>query len=316
MGCHQHLFSIVASLFFLSANVSQGEEVSLEAKVEKESALSSIEVLGLQEMHAAIEEEINYAKEELMQANALAIEPQQSLAGFIELETAPLLQQAVIEEINEIIASQPSSENTFSLTNPVSIVQLPLLEEVSINAQTSVVPAVISSDHQETCIKLAAQESEAQQIPPADSVARQAADVAAYETLQISGEEKQIIGKILTTMADSNVVSLWFQRKELESMGQQIHHIHPIRFLGTVFSNQRLVNAMHYIHQNKFKWEGFIEGFSERLKQEVILNNIHPYISGLANHINVNAEDIRKFFDKRNYEGLVLFLINAKIVYR
>lgn len=310
MGSHQYLFSIVASLFFLSANVSQSEEVALEVNVEKESALSSIELLDMQEMHAAIEEEINSGKDELMQANALKIEPEQSLAGFIEIETAPLLQQSFIEEVNDTIASQPSSENTLGLTNLAPLAQMSLLEEVSPDAQTPVVPTVLSSDHQKNNAGLGKEPID-QQASPADLAA-----LAAYDALQITGEEKQIIGKILTTMAESNVVSLWFQRKELESMGQQIHHIHPIRFLGTVFSNQRLVNALHYIRQNKFKWDGFIEGFSERFKQEAILNNIHPYISGLANHINVNAEDIRKYCDKRNYEGLIIFLINAKISYR
>jgi len=133
-----------------------------------------------------------------------------------------------------------------------------------------------------------------------------------YETLHISTEDRQKIGAILVTMAENNVFKLLFEKKRLERLGYEVNHVHPIRFLGTVFSDPRLVHCLRKIRTSGFKWDGFIDGFSQRFKQEVKAGNIDKYIPSFAASLGVNPEDVQAYVNYRDYEGLVLFLLEKK----
>lgn len=138
------------------------------------------------------------------------------------------------------------------------------------------------------------------------------ASVNFYDRLTITAEEKQKISKILTTMADNSVFQLLFERKYLERLGQEVHHVHPIRFLGTIFQDPRLVNCMFTIRMSGFKWGGFIDGISERLKGEIRAGNVDLYIPGFAESLGIKAADIQAYINARDIEGLVLFLMEKK----
>lgn len=133
-----------------------------------------------------------------------------------------------------------------------------------------------------------------------------------YDRIPVTGEEKQKIGTILTTMAENSVFQLLFERKFLERLGQEVHHVHPIRFLGTIFSDPRLVHCMYVIRMSGFKWGGFMDGISERLRGEIKAGNVNIYIPGFAQQLNLRAEDIQAYINQRDIEGLVLFLMEKK----
>ncbi len=130
-----------------------------------------------------------------------------------------------------------------------------------------------------------------------------------YEQLPITQEEKQKIANILTTMAENNVFKLLFEKKRLERLGHEVNHVHPVRFLGTVFNDPRLVYCMHRIRSSGFKWGGFIDGFSQRFKQELNAGNVNAFIPGLAETLNIPASDIQGYIDHSDIEGLIIFLM-------
>jgi len=134
-------------------------------------------------------------------------------------------------------------------------------------------------------------------------------EITPYDTLPISVEDKEKISKILLTMSENSIFKLLFEKKRLERLGQEVNHVHPIRFLGTVFTDPRLIHALHRIRRSGFKWDGFMDGFSERLMQEVKAKNVNQYIPGLAQTLRVRAEDIQAYINYRDFEGLVLFLL-------
>jgi len=127
--------------------------------------------------------------------------------------------------------------------------------------------------------------------------------------LPITEDEKGIIDYIITTMAEKNVIKLALMRKTMEKKGDKIHHVHPFRFLEHVFSNPKLKSCMHKIRKSGFKWDGFIDGFSKKMKEEAQKNNLLPYVSALARALNVNPDQIANFIYKKDYEGLVKFFM-------
>lgn len=134
----------------------------------------------------------------------------------------------------------------------------------------------------------------------------------AYEKLPISPVEKQKIGNILITMAENNVFQLLFEKKRLEKLGRDINHVHPIRFLGAVFSDPNLVNCMYEIRRSGFKWDGFIDGFSQRFKEELRNKNIEAYIPGFAASLGLEEKKVMSYVKSVDFEGLVLHLMENK----
>lgn len=134
------------------------------------------------------------------------------------------------------------------------------------------------------------------------------AKVNAYETLLLSIDEREKIAEILITLAENNVFQLLFQKKRLERLGHEIHHVHPMRFMGTVFSDPRLVYCMRCIRRSSFKWDGFLDGFVERIKDEAKAGNLNDYVPGLAETLHLKQHDLQGFVDQKNFEGLIVYL--------
>lgn len=130
-----------------------------------------------------------------------------------------------------------------------------------------------------------------------------------YESLPITAEEKHLISKLLTTMAENNIFMLLLEKKRLEKIGGRIHHVHPLRFLGTVFTDSSLTSCMREIRKSKFKWEGFMDGFTERMRDEARRDQLAPYIPGFAKAVDRNPEQIMSYIQGSDFENLVKFLL-------
>jgi len=133
-----------------------------------------------------------------------------------------------------------------------------------------------------------------------------------YDTLLITPSEKQKIGQLLSTMANNSVFKLLFEKKRLERLGHDVNNVHPIRFIGTVFSDPRLVYCMRRIKSSGFKWDGFIDGFSQRFRKEIREGNIDVYLPSFAEALNVSLQDVQAYVNYKDFEGLVIYLMEKK----
>jgi len=148
-----------------------------------------------------------------------------------------------------------------------------------------------------------------QQGAPGTADAVDAESLELFFTLPIDDKEKELISTIITTMAEKNILRLGLMRKTMEKKGKKIHHVHPFRFLGYVFSNPHLKSSMHKIRKNGFKWDGFIDGFSKKMKEEANKDNLMRYVPGFCHFLNINQADVIHYIKKRDFEGLVKFLL-------
>jgi len=141
----------------------------------------------------------------------------------------------------------------------------------------------------------------------------------AYSQLLITDEEIQIIYEIIDTIAKSNVAKLLVNQSEMEEKGRKISQVHPMKFLGVVFSNPHLKKCMAKIHDgaflNSFKWSGFFDGssnqkgFAQKMDEEAKKNNLLKYVPGFAKAVKASPDQIRVFILKKEWEKLVKYLI-------
>lgn len=133
----------------------------------------------------------------------------------------------------------------------------------------------------------------------------------AWPELACSEEDRTNIYEIVSTVAEKNKLSLLFQQSYLREKGAQINHVHPLKFLGVIFSNPHLKTCMFYIWDDYFKRNSFMADLSAALTREADKGKLHPYLSDFSKEVGVPAEAIKSYFDSRDWENFVLFLIQS-----
>ncbi len=135
------------------------------------------------------------------------------------------------------------------------------------------------------------------------------ADITDFNQLPLHDWEKQTIAHIVTTMAEKNVFQLLLEKKDMEKRGKRINHVHPLRFIGYVCSDLKLKRSLRLVRKNTFKWDGFIDGFAGRMREESGRNNLIRFLPGFAELVGVEPSDIMPYIQRLDCDGLVRFLI-------
>ena len=132
-----------------------------------------------------------------------------------------------------------------------------------------------------------------------------------FYQLPLLEEDKKNIQIIIKTMAEKGLVKLLLERRYLEKKGDQVNYIHPLRFIGYIFSDEKLKNCMRQIKTSRFKWNEFIKGFSRRMDEEYTLDNLIRFIPEFVEQVHVqHPERIEDFIRKKSWEEFVADLLN------
>lgn len=112
-------------------------------------------------------------------------------------------------------------------------------------------------------------------------------------------------------MAENGKLSLLFKQSQLKEMGAQINHVHPLKFLSSIFADPYLKSCMAYVWDDYFKKNGFLDGLAPSLTREAEKGKLTQYLSEFAAEVGVKEADLRPYFDVKDWENLVLFLIQS-----
>lgn len=122
--------------------------------------------------------------------------------------------------------------------------------------------------------------------------------------------EKKIIYRSFTIMAEKNVVQLALIKKEMEKKGKKVNHVHPLRSIGYLCSDPHLKKCMRTIRKSSFKWDAFIDGYSKRMREEALKDNLLPHVPGLARQVGGDPHKIAHYIHHHDYEGMVKYLVD------
>ncbi|HSX26946.1 MAG TPA: hypothetical protein VLE89_08085 [Chlamydiales bacterium] len=132
-----------------------------------------------------------------------------------------------------------------------------------------------------------------------------------YKDLICTEQDKANIYEIITTLSENGKLSLLFKQDHLKQLGTQINHVHPLKFLSTIFSNPRLRYCMYDIFDDYFKRNGFMDGLGPSLQKESEKGKLDPLLSDFAKEVNVAPELLRPHFQARDWENLVRKLMQS-----
>ena len=136
-----------------------------------------------------------------------------------------------------------------------------------------------------------------------------------YQQLTVSKDQILVISKMIQTIGDTYLVSLYFKQAELIEMGEKIENVHPLKFLETILNNPVIKKSMLDIKSSNLKWNGFLKGdkdspgFIDKCQQEDNLGNFAPYIKDFCRAVNVDSQNVLSLFEAREWEKLISFLV-------
>ncbi len=143
-----------------------------------------------------------------------------------------------------------------------------------------------------------------------DGEEEQTYENVSFYCLPLHQWEKKVIEKIISSMAEKSLAQLLIDKKEMEKKGDQIHHVHPLRFLGFAFSQTYLKTCMKQFRTNSFKWNNFIDGLSQKMKEEAACDNLLKHLEGFCEFLQVDYSSVLDYAQKGHYEGMVDYLLS------
>lgn len=132
-----------------------------------------------------------------------------------------------------------------------------------------------------------------------------------FASLPVTEEERKHIRYIIETVGKTSAIMLPFHAETLEDLGQRVQHVHPLRFLETIFVDPYLKKCMASIRDSFFKWRNFLAGFSKRIEEEHANDHVIPYLMGFCKRVKADPDQVRVLVQKKQWEALVAYLIEG-----
>lgn len=127
---------------------------------------------------------------------------------------------------------------------------------------------------------------------------------------ELKPDEKADIRYIITFLANKSLLSIAGHKGALEQKGDRIDHIHPLRFLLTVFTDEELKVGIRNIRAKGWVWGDFISGLKESLTTESKIQNLtDQHIAHFAQVIELDPNLLYPSASNRRWDEFIDILI-------
>lgn len=132
-----------------------------------------------------------------------------------------------------------------------------------------------------------------------------------YAELVCTPEDREKIHYIITTVSENNWFALIKHKSDLTRKGNQIEHVHPLKFLAAIFSDPNIKECMRKISADGgMKYNRIVGDVSANLTNQMTLGQVEPHLEEFAKEVSVPVESIRSYVQARDWEGLIQLLLS------
>jgi hypothetical protein len=139
-----------------------------------------------------------------------------------------------------------------------------------------------------------------------------------FTQLPLNPEEEKLIYDLVYEVGNAGWGTLWLDKAKLLQIGKDIHHVHPLRFLGVVYSHPPLKEAMKKIFSDIVKFRSFFlgsqgqTGFSDKMDREHERKNLKPHLWGFSQLVQKHPDQLEPFIEHKDWIGLVECIVDIK----
>lgn len=145
-------------------------------------------------------------------------------------------------------------------------------------------------------------------VPP--NLAKSATLTARDYLQPVTLDEKQDIGFIVNTLGMSSVTKIAKNKSSLKSAGNRVNHVHPLKFLMTIFLDDRMKASMQALQKRSLMWDEFISGLKKSLNEETAKDNMKvEFVQDFVSSLNIAFEQVYPYIKQERWEQLVKTLI-------
>lgn len=125
----------------------------------------------------------------------------------------------------------------------------------------------------------------------------------------VTDAEKENLRKLLKWMAKKTWAELLANSSGLNEIGDSIDHIHPLKFLQTIFisdptdPSEEMKGCLHSIRDRTLIWKKFTNGLFDSLEEESKRNNMRPeFINDFCANLKLNPNLVTTKIQERKWK--------------
>jgi hypothetical protein len=128
--------------------------------------------------------------------------------------------------------------------------------------------------------------------------------------VDVTPSEKADIRFIVSSLANKSLISIAFMKGDIEAAGDRIDHLHPLRFLMTIFSDEELKVLIRNIRVRGWIWSHFLGGLKESLATETSIGNMRvDYVLHFSEQLKISPNLISDSIFSQMWDDFVDLLI-------
>ena len=129
--------------------------------------------------------------------------------------------------------------------------------------------------------------------------------------IPVSKKEKQDVAYIINSLSKDSLVSLAKSRSSIKKVGDRVEHLHPLRFLMTIFTSEELKAGIHGIRDRSWVWDEFCSGLIDNLKEEFSHQNLKDeYVLDFAERVKIDPNLITPSIHQGQWKQFINILID------
>lgn len=128
--------------------------------------------------------------------------------------------------------------------------------------------------------------------------------------IPVTASEKKDVAYIINTLGMSSLLKLNGEKSSIKKAGKRLDHLHPLRFLMCIFTDDEMIASMHAMDGRTWVWSEFKSGTVTTLETEADKNNLNPdQIEHFAAQIGISAGPILTLLANRQWDNFISHLL-------
>lgn len=128
----------------------------------------------------------------------------------------------------------------------------------------------------------------------------------------LTADEKSTIAYIVNTLANNSYARLLLMKGDLDRAGAKIDHVHPLRHIAAIFSDEQLKVNIRNIKKKSLVWKNYVSGLGNSLSEEAARNNLtSDFVEDFARTLKLDPSHVQPMIGQQSWSSLIDYLIDA-----
>jgi hypothetical protein len=126
----------------------------------------------------------------------------------------------------------------------------------------------------------------------------------------LTPENQKDIGYIVNTLGMASLGKIGKAKSSLKKAGDRIDHIHPLRFLMRIFTDEEMKVSIHAMQSRGWVWDEFYGGLKKSLEEESFRGNMRvEMIADFSIQVGLPFDMIYPVTAERHWKQLIDLLV-------